>query len=100
LAFISEFNLQILYLSGLKNIIPDFLSRPLPPPEPSETDAAAAEADPVDFKAMAAEQNCCTETQRLLAVHPSNLLSNKQALNACWQYFPGSFSSIVPAKFR
>jgi hypothetical protein len=28
LAFISEFNVQILYLPGLKNVVANFLSRP------------------------------------------------------------------------
>jgi hypothetical protein len=67
LAFISEFNVQMLYLPGLKNVV-DFLSHPppLPPPESTETVAASAVADPVDFKAMVAEQNCCAEMQRLL----------------------------------
>jgi hypothetical protein len=46
LAFISEFNVQILYLPGLKNVA----------------------ADPVDFEEMAAEQNRCPETQHLLGV--------------------------------
>jgi hypothetical protein len=41
------------------------LSHP-PPPESAETVSASAAADPVDFEAMAAEQNRCTETQRLL----------------------------------
>jgi hypothetical protein len=27
-AFISEFNVQMLYLSGLQNVVTDFLSRP------------------------------------------------------------------------
>ncbi len=31
LAFISEFNVQLLYLPGLKNVMADFLSRPPPP---------------------------------------------------------------------
>ncbi len=36
LAFISEFNVQLLYLPGLKNVVADFMSRPpLPPLEQS-----------------------------------------------------------------
>ncbi len=34
LAFFSEFNVQMLYLPGLKNIVADFLSRPSPPQAP------------------------------------------------------------------
>jgi hypothetical protein len=65
LALISEFNIQMLYLPSLINIVADFLSQPSPP-ELTGIVAAAAAADPVDFKAMAAEQNSCAETQRLL----------------------------------
>jgi hypothetical protein len=32
LAFISEFNVQLLYLPGLKNVVADFMSRSPPPP--------------------------------------------------------------------
>ncbi len=53
------------YLPSLKNVVADFLSRPSPP-EPTGNVAVAAAADPVNFKAMAAEQNSCAETQRLL----------------------------------
>jgi hypothetical protein len=64
LAFISEFNVQMLYLPGLKNVVTNFLSRP------NQTTtglvAAPSAADPVDFEEMAAEQNHCPETQRLL----------------------------------
>jgi hypothetical protein len=67
LAFISEINVQMLYLPGLKIVVADFLSCPPPSPEPSGTVAAAAEADPVDFEAMATEQNRCVETQCLLS---------------------------------
>jgi hypothetical protein len=55
LAFISEFNVQLLHLPGLKNVVAEFLSRPLP--ESTETVAATAAADPVYFEEMAAEQN-------------------------------------------
>jgi hypothetical protein len=33
-----------------------------------------------------------------LAVHPSNLLSEKQALSAWWQYFHWSFLPHCPSK--
>jgi hypothetical protein len=52
LAFISEFNEQLLYLPGLKNVIADFLSRPNQTATGSV--AAMSAADPVDFKKMAA----------------------------------------------
>ncbi len=61
LAFISEFNVQLLYLPGLKNVIANFLSRPLP--ESTTTVAAPAVADPVDFEEMAAEQNRCVASR-------------------------------------
>jgi hypothetical protein len=63
-AFISEFNIQLFYLPGLKNVVADFLSRPSP--ESTATVAATAVSDPVDFKEMAAEQTRCAERQRLL----------------------------------
>jgi hypothetical protein len=48
LAFISEFNVQLLYLPGLKNDVADFLSRP----NQTITGSVAATlvADPMDFK--------------------------------------------------
>jgi hypothetical protein len=49
-----------LYLPGLKHVIADFLSCPLL--ESTDTVAATAVADPVNFKEMAAKQNCCAET--------------------------------------
>jgi hypothetical protein len=100
LAFISEFNVQMLYLSGLKNVIANFLSHPLPPPEPSETVAAAAEADPVYFKAMAAEQNRCTETQRLLGGSSLKLAFQQAGTQRLLVMFPREFfihrSSKIP----
>jgi hypothetical protein len=64
LAFNSEFNVQILYLPGLKNVVADFLSCPNQITAGSVT--AGSAADPVDFEEMAAELNRCPETQRLL----------------------------------
>jgi hypothetical protein len=59
LAFVSEFNVQLLYLPGLKNVVADFLFQP--PPLSTGTVTATATADPVDFEEMAAEQ---TVTQK------------------------------------
>jgi hypothetical protein len=53
-----------LYLPGLKNVVADFLSSPKQTAAKSVTVMSAAE--PVDFEEMAAEQNRCPETQRLL----------------------------------
>jgi hypothetical protein len=54
------------HLSALKNVVADLSSRPPPRTQPTGTVAATAAADPVDFEEMAAEQNRCAETQRLL----------------------------------
>jgi hypothetical protein len=54
----------MLYLPGLKNVVANFLSRPNQATTGSV--AAASAADPLDFEEMAAEQNYCPETQRLL----------------------------------
>jgi hypothetical protein len=66
LVFIAEFNVQLFYLPVLKNVFAGFLSRPSPIPEPSGRIAALVMTDPIDFKAMAAEQKSYRETQRLL----------------------------------
>jgi cleavage and polyadenylation specificity factor subunit 1 len=47
LAFISEFNVQLLYLPGLKNVVADFLSRPNQTATGSV--ATMSTTDPVDF---------------------------------------------------
>jgi hypothetical protein len=60
LAFISEFNVWLLYLPGLKNVVADFLS--CPPPQTTGSVAATMAADPVDYEEMAAEEHCCPET--------------------------------------
>ncbi len=62
-------------------------------------DSAAAAADPVDFEAMAAEQNSCAETQRLLGrKHPSNSPFTKQALTAWLVVFQQAF--FVPLSHK
>ncbi len=98
LAFISEFNVQMLYLPGLKNVVADFLSRPSPlPPESAETVLALMEADPVDFKAMATEQNRSAETQRLLGSSSSNWPFVKHVPNASLTMFQqASFTPLSP----
>ncbi len=48
LAFISEFNVQLLYLPGLKNVVADFLS--CPNQTTTGSVAATSAADPVDLK--------------------------------------------------
>jgi hypothetical protein len=80
----------MLHLPSLNNVVADFLSPP-PPLESSITVATVAAAHQVDFEAMATEQNRSAETQHCLAVHPSNLLSDKQALNAWLAMFPRKF---------
>jgi hypothetical protein len=97
-AFISEFNIQMLYLPGLKNDVADFLSRPSPP-EP--TGDVAAAADPVNFEAKAAEQNSCAETQVLLSGTSLKLAFRQAGAHGlAGDVSTGVFCPIVPQKFR
>jgi hypothetical protein len=57
-----QFNLQLLYLPGLKNVVADCLTYP----QPTGSVATTMAADPVGFEEMVAEQNRYAETQRLL----------------------------------
>jgi hypothetical protein len=99
LAFISEFNVQLLYLPGLKNVVANFLFRPNQTTAGSVTALLAEE--PVDFKEMAAEQNCCPEMQRLLG-GTSLKLAFRQTGTQCLtgDVSTGNFRPIVPLKFR
>jgi hypothetical protein len=99
LAFISEFNVQILYLPDLKNVVADFLSRPNKTTAGSV--AATLATDPVDFEEMAAEQNRCPETRRLLG-GTSLKLAFRQTGAQCLagDVSTGNFRPIVPLKFR
>jgi hypothetical protein len=95
LAFISEFNVQLLYLPGLKNVIADFLSRPNQ--TAAESVATTSAADPVDFEEMAAEQNRCQKSRVCWVAHLSNWLSARQALNAWLEMFPQEiFTQLFP----
>jgi hypothetical protein len=98
LAFVSEFNVQLLYLPGLENVVADFLSL-LPPQSTGSVPAAAA--DPVDYEEMAAEQNRCAETQRLLG-GTSHKLAFRQtgAQRLAGDVSTGTFCPVVPLKFR
>jgi hypothetical protein len=100
LAFISEFNVQLLYLPGLKNVVADFLSQP--PPLSTGTVAATAAVDPVDFEEMAAEQNRYPEMQRLLGGTSLKKLAFRQtgAQSLAGDISAGTFGPIVPLKFR
>jgi hypothetical protein len=99
LAFISEFNVQLLYLPGLKNVVADFLSRPNQTTTGSV--AATLAADPVDFKEMAAEQNSCPETQCLLSGTSLKLAFRQTgAQHLAGDVSTGNFCLILPLKFR
>jgi hypothetical protein len=99
LAFISEFNVELLYLPSLKNVLSDILSRPNQTTTGSV--AATSATDPVDFEEMAAEQNRCPETQRLLGRTSLKLAfcqTGPQRLAG--DVSTGNFCPIVPLKFR
>jgi hypothetical protein len=65
------------------------------------TVAATAAADPVDFEEMAAEQNRCPETQRLLGGTSLKLAFRQTgAQRLSGDISTGTFRPIVPLKFR
>ncbi len=98
LAYILEFNVQLLYLTGLKNVVADFLISTTPPPS---TGTVATAADPVDFEEMAAEQNHCPETQRLLGGTSLKLAFRQTgAQRLAGDISTGTVLPIVPLKFR
>jgi hypothetical protein len=99
LAFISEFNVQTLYLPGLKNVVADFLSRPNQTTTGSV--AIASAADPVDFEEMAAKQNRCPEIQHLLGSTSLKLAFRQTGVQRlAGDISTGTFRLIVPLKFR
>jgi hypothetical protein len=94
LAFISEFNTQILYLPGPKNVVVDFLFRP----SPLELTVNVAVADPIDFEAMAAKQNSWQKHSVCSAEHSSNSPFAKQALTAWLGMFQRAFFAPLSRK--
>jgi hypothetical protein len=99
LAFISEFNVQLLYLPGLKNVVADFLSRPNQTTTGSV--AATLAADLVDFEEMAAEKNSCPEKQRLLGgTSLKSAFHQTGAQRLARDVSTGNSCPIVPLKFR
>jgi hypothetical protein len=99
LAFISEFNVQLLYLPSLKNVIADFLSRPNQTTTGSV--AAMSAADPVDFGEMAAKQNHCPETQHLLSGTLLKLAFHQTGTQRlAGDISTGNFCPMAPLKFR
>jgi hypothetical protein len=97
LAFISEFNIQMLYLPGLKNVVADFLSRPSPP-GPTGTVAATVAADPVDFEQWLPSKIAVQKRSVCSAEHLSNLPFAKQALTAWLEKFQQAF--FVPLSHK
>jgi hypothetical protein len=99
LAFISEFNVQLLYLPGLKNVVADFLSHPTP--QAARSVATPMAADPVDCAEMAAEQHCCLEMQQLLGGTSLKLAFRQTgAQHLAGDVSTSTFRPMVPLKFR
>jgi hypothetical protein len=95
LAFISEFNVQLLYLPGLKNVVANYLS--FPNQTVTGSVAATSAADPVDFEEMAAEQTVAQKCSVCWATNLSNWLSARQVLNAWLEMFPQAiFTQLCP----
>ncbi len=98
LAFISEFNVQLLYLPGLKNVVADFLS--CPPLQTARSVVPTMAADPVDYKEIAAEQHCYPETQQLIGGASLKLAFHQTGAQClAGDISTGTFCPIVPLKF-
>jgi hypothetical protein len=72
-----------------------------PTPQPAGSVATTTAADPVNFEEIAAEQNCCAETQRLLGSTSLKLAFRQTgAHRLAGDVSTGVFRPIVPLKFR
>jgi hypothetical protein len=98
LAFISEFNVQMLYLPGLKNVV-DFLSHPPPPPRnPLKQSPPRRWQIQWISKLWSPSKTAAQKCSACLAVHPSNWPFTKQALNPSLVMFEQAF--FVPLSHR
>jgi hypothetical protein len=98
LVFISEFKVQ--RSAWFEKCWCGFFVSTTPPPS-TGTVAATAVADLVDFKEMAAEQNRCPETQRLLGGTSLKLAFRQTgAQRLAGDISTCTFCPIVPLKFR
>ncbi len=100
LVFISESNVQMFYLPNLQNVVADFLSQPCLPSQSTDDAAAAAAAPPINFKEMAAEQNQCTETQRLLGRTSLTIVPTSWQSPPSQQCLNRGFRPVVRNKFQ
>jgi hypothetical protein len=92
LAFISEFNVQMLYLPGLKNTVADFLPCPSPTPlPPASTETVAASAGQIQW-ILKLWQPSKTAAQKRLSPRGTQCLVGDVST--------GVFHPIVPQKFR
>jgi hypothetical protein len=81
LAFISEFNVQLLYLPGLKNVVADFLSRPPPQSSPLDQSPLRRQTQWIT-KRWPPSKTVAQRRSAFWAAHPSDWLSARQAPNA------------------
>ncbi|OBQ32412.1 MAG: hypothetical protein AN484_27985, partial [Aphanizomenon flos-aquae WA102] len=98
LAFVSEFNVLLVYVPGPENVVADFLSRP---PQVPEATTAAAATTPVNFQALAAAQLTCKETQQLLTSNSLQIVYQDIGdLQLAGDASTGVFRPLVPVQFR
>jgi hypothetical protein len=93
LAYVSQFNVQMLYWPGLKNVVVDFL---VSHPQPTGEFVAAA----ADFELMAVKQNRSPEMRRFLG-GSSLTIAYRQAgtQHLVCDIFTDVFHPVVPEKF-
>jgi hypothetical protein len=91
LVFISESNVQLLYLPGLKNVLPIFY--PAHPHSPLDQSPPQQRQIQWILKRWPPSKTAVRKCSFCWAAHPSNWLSARQAFNAWLMTFPPSFST-------